>query len=366
MEHSITQFNEIAAERLSSPVCRIRVDEEQLVVSGLNEAFVTTFGESVSGTDESDPVPVETVLEDVFDITKDWTTLRESIVDGERFTVEAETGSQSRYTIEVTPPEAETDGYLLFTDITGISLDERSERGQSARGRQGEHTDSGVSKETEQAPTETDSGIAIDHVASVVSHDLRNPLDVARARLRAGRELDEDEHFDHVEQAHERMERIIQDVLTLARGEDVVDPDERVALGTVAEQAWGTVETNEATLTVETELPTALADPDRVSRLFENLFRNALEHGKPDGESVTVRVGRIQDEQTDGFYVADDGPGVESDHQEDIFKPGYSTDDHGTGLGLAIVARIGELHGWDVTVTESADGGARFEIGGVE
>jgi len=210
--------------------------------------------------------------------------------------------------------------------------------------------------------------LGIDHVASVVSHDLRNPLDVARARLDAGRELDEDEHFDHVERAHERMERIIQDVLTIARGEKVVDPDDTVDLTDVAETAWETVETDSAQLHIGEPLPTATADPDRVRRLFENLFRNSVEHGstgtRGPGAWVTVTVGRL-DGPRDGFYVADDGPGIPPAHRERVFEPGFSTDDHGTGLGLAIVARIADLHGWSIAATAAETDGARLEVSGV-
>jgi signal transduction histidine kinase len=216
-------------------------------------------------------------------------------------------------------------------------------------------------------PEEDISGhreLGIDHVASVVSHDLRNPLDVARARLDAGRALDEEEHFDHVEQAHERMERIIQDVLTIARGEEVVDPDDTVDLTDVAETAWETVETNGARLDIEEQLPTATADPGRVRRLFENLFRNSVEHGSAGADGVTVTVGRL-DGTDDGFYVADDGPGIPAPHRERAFEPGFSTDDHGTGLGLAIVARIADLHGWSIAATAAETGGARLEVSGV-
>jgi len=222
--------------------------------------------------------------------------------------------------------------------------------------------------ETPDRGGSTRGKLGIDHVASVVSHDLRNPLDVARARLDAGRALGEDEHFDHVEQAHERMERIIQDVLTIARGEEVVEPDDTVDLTAVAETAWETVETEGATLDIDGSLPTATADPDRVTRLFENLFRNAVEHGSTAGRrshSVSVTVGRL-DDGASGFYVADDGPGIAPEHRERVFEPGFSTDDHGTGLGLAIVARIADLHGWSIDVTTSASGGARFEVTGVE
>ncbi|EFW89988.1 histidine kinase [Haladaptatus paucihalophilus DX253] len=198
-------------------------------------------------------------------------------------------------------------------------------------------------------------------VASVITHDLRNPLDVAKARLRAGRETGDDAHFEHVERAHERMERIIRDVLTASRGTDTiaVDPSEAVDFEELAVAAWETVETDGATLTVEDSLPTAVADADHVGRLFENLFRNAVEHG---GETPTVRIGGLSRDSNDGFYVADDGPGIPPRDRQVVFEPGYSSHERGTGLGLAIVARIVAAHEWTIRIEESANGGARFEV----
>jgi signal transduction histidine kinase len=93
--------------------------------------------------------------------------------------------------------------------------------------------------------------------------------------------------------------------------------------------------------------------------LFENLFRNAVNHG---GGEVTVTIGEI----ADGFYVADDGAGIPDDERDDIFEAGYSTADGGTGFGLAIVKEVVEAHGWEIRVTDSEMGGARFEIIGIE
>lgn len=218
---------------------------------------------------------------------------------------------------------------------------------------------------------ETTDAVGVDSVASIVSHDLRNPLDVAKERLRAGRAAGRDEHFDHVERAHERMERIIDDVLMLARGETVIDPAVETDLNGVVDAAWETVVTGqslwqpvdagEATMEMTGPLPTVSGDSDRLARLFENLFRNALEHG---GSDVTVRVGPLPD--GNGLFVADDGPGIPESDRDSVFEPGYSSSDHGTGLGLAIVGQIAGVHGWTVTVSESASGGTRFELAGLE
>ncbi|MFB6271074.1 MAG: sensor histidine kinase, partial [Halobacterium sp.] len=78
--------------------------------------------------------------------------------------------------------------------------------------------------------------------------------------------------------------------------------------------------------------------------------------------SVTVTVG---DAGSDGFYVADDGPGIPESERDAVFEGGYTTAEDGTGFGLAIVEDIVEAHGWTVDVTASEDGGARFDVRGV-
>jgi len=99
------------------------------------------------------------------------------------------------------------------------------------------------------------------------------------------------------------------------------------------------------------------ADTDRLEQLLENLFRNAVDHNRPD---VTVRIGALEDET--GFYVEDNGTGIPENEREQVFELGHSTDSNGTGFGLAIVAEIAAAHDWSITATESGNGGARFEV----
>ncbi len=200
----------------------------------------------------------------------------------------------------------------------------------------------------------------LEEFANVVSHDLRNPLNVATGYLELIQDDYDDDRLDRLADAHDRMATIVEDVLALAReGEHVDDPD-AVSLGNVARQAWGTVGRGEATLGATGD-PKILADGVRLQRLLENLFRNALEHAGP---AITVTVGSLDDEA--GFFVEDDGPGIPEGERESVFESGYSTASGGTGLGLAIVRRIADAHGWNVAVTESDTGGARFEFTGVE
>jgi len=193
--------------------------------------------------------------------------------------------------------------------------------------------------------------------ASIVSHDLRNPLQVADGRLELIREEHDSDHLDALESALDRMERLIDDLLRLARKGESVENPEPVDLGALAERCWETVRTAEATLVVDTDR-TIRADPDRLRQLLENLLRNCVEHG---GTEVTIEIGDLER----GFYVADDGPGIPETDRDTIFEVGYSTTEDGTGFGLSIVQEIVDAHGWTIGVTDGDSGGARFEFRGV-
>ena len=204
----------------------------------------------------------------------------------------------------------------------------------------------------------------LDEFASVVSHDLRSPLSVVEGRLELAREDCESEHFDAIDTAINRMNRIIEDVLWLAReGQDIGSVAPTPIRHTV-DAAWDVVadDLDQAELFYADDERSQLmieADEDRLRQLLENLLRNAIEHG---GENVTVTVGALDS----GFYVEDDGLGIPPDEREDVFTAGYSTDEEGTGFGLNIVKRVAEAHGWSIRVTGGSEGGARFEITGVE
>jgi PAS domain S-box-containing protein len=193
--------------------------------------------------------------------------------------------------------------------------------------------------------------------ASVVSHDLRNPLNVAEGRLELAREECDSDNLAGVDHALGRMDALIDDLLTLAREGDHVQEMEPVSIGDLARGCWANVETGDASLDVASET-TIRADRSRLKQLFENLFRNAVEHA---GADVTVTVGG----ETGGFYIEDDGPGIPPEDREAVFEPGYSTSQEGTGFGLSIVKEIVDGHGWEIEITDGEAGGARFEVSNV-
>lgn len=198
----------------------------------------------------------------------------------------------------------------------------------------------------------------LDKFASVVSHDLRNPLNVAKGRLTLIQEECDSTHIDDVAQAHERMEALIDDLLTLARQGETIDTSTAVELDALINECWRNIETPHADIRVETN-QAIYADANRFKQLLENLFRNAIEHNT---NSVTITVG--VEEET--IYIEDDGSGIPEEHRDRIFESGYSTSRNGTGFGLMIVEEIATAHGWTITVNDSYDTGTRFEITGVE
>lgn len=204
----------------------------------------------------------------------------------------------------------------------------------------------------------------LEQFASLVSHDLRNPLDVAIGRTNAvASELDDpalESHLVRVQDAHDRMKQIINDVLALAKEGHSIGETDQIPLETAIMDAWSHVDTDRAQLRIETQ-QVIRADREAVTRVLENLFRNAVEHG---GEGVTVSVRPLA--EASGFVVADNGEGIQPSTRNRVLETGFSGGGDGTGLGLAIVSSIVQAHGWELTVTESETGGARFEISGVE
>ncbi len=208
----------------------------------------------------------------------------------------------------------------------------------------------------------------LDQVAGTISHDLRNPINVATGytdMLETHRDdtpsetgVDAQQCIEKIRDSHERMLEIIDDVLTIAREGKSVEETEDVDLTTVATEAWEYVDTGNASLTVRGDA-TVRAHRSKLLTIFENLFRNALDHGPAD-VSVVVET------TTGGFSVADDGPGIPANYLEDVFEYGYTTDDAGTGLGLSIVRTMAESHGWSVAVDDDYDDGARFVFSNVE
>lgn len=195
----------------------------------------------------------------------------------------------------------------------------------------------------------------LDQASSFISHDLRNILNVAEGYLDLYRDTDDPADLESVGDAFERMKEVIADMLQLVELDPSPTELVRRPISGPVRAAWETVDTREAKLEIVEDGEFEMSE-SHIRSMFENLVRNAVGHG---GADVTVRVGTLPD----GFYVEDTGRGIPRDDRERVFEHGFSTGYGGTGTGLTIVKRIAEQHGWTVRVTESEEGGARFEFG---
>jgi signal transduction histidine kinase len=193
----------------------------------------------------------------------------------------------------------------------------------------------------------------LETLTSILSHDLRNPLSVAKGWAEMLEEGHDEQALAELRKALDRMEEIIKDALTFVKAGREIDDRTTADLQALAESAWNSVSTHEATLVVDSSM-TLDCVPSLLDNVFENLFRNAIEHA---GVDATVHVGTTDD----GFYIEDDGPGIPPEERAGIFEFGHS-ESGGTGLGLAIVRTIVRAHGWEIGVENGESGGARFVV----
>ena len=305
------------------------VDDEPRVRE-VNPAFEETFGfarETIVGENLDEYIIPDTTETDAAD-------LNARLRRGENIRTECrrQTAAGVRtFILQVVPLELgkrNVAGFAIYTDIT-----ERQEREHELR-RQNER---------------------LEEFANIVSHDLRNPLSIASGYLDIAAETGDPEALAQVTEAISRMNRLVDDLLSLARKGQVVGETTTVDVPAVARRAWLGVETDGATLDLP-ETFTAEADEGRLVDLFSNLFANAVEHAGP---GPTIRVEALDGA---GFAVEDDGPGIPPERREQVLRPGETTGKGGIGYGLAIVDQIVEAHGWSLTVTDGDEGGARFEV----
>ncbi|TKX72169.1 PAS domain-containing protein [Halorubrum sp. GN11GM_10-3_MGM] len=211
----------------------------------------------------------------------------------------------------------------------------------------------------------TDRNERLDRFASIVSHDLRNPLSVIRGSIEMARLREETDPLERGERAVDRIDQLVSELLTLARQGTGMDEPAEFALASVARDAWETAAEGDADAElVVTGDAQVYGDRGRMRQALANLFRNATEHATPaasetDSEEpcdaaddLTVLVTATDE----GFLVADDGTGIDPDDRESVFESGFTTRADGTGYGLDIVRGVVESHGWRVELRGPADG----------
>jgi signal transduction histidine kinase len=215
----------------------------------------------------------------------------------------------------------------------------------------------------------------LQHFAHVASHDLQEPLrkitafgDLLAQELEGQISDRARDYLERMVSGAHRMQRLINDVLALARVGSSCHPMRPVALQDVVrrvlEDMSAEIALSHATIEVE-ELPVVVADETQMYQLFQNLLGNALKFRAP-GASPRVALRAQVHRESVTIEVIDHGIGIDPAHHERIFQLFqrlHTRDEYaGTGLGLALCQRIVRRHNGDLRVSSALDEGSRFIV----
>ena len=205
-----------------------------------------------------------------------------------------------------------------------------------------------------------------------VSHELRTPLTAIRGHVSALREgvledeASEERSLEVVAEEAARLERLVGDVLDLAKldARRFALLREEVDMRALCERAYATFAEEARARGIEYDLelgegPVLITDGDRVLQIVTNLLSNAL-HWTPEGGRVDLGLGTENGEVT--VAVSDTGPGIEPQQEERIFRPFWSGDDGGTGLGLTIARELALALGGRLELHSEPGRGSRFVL----
>lgn len=214
-----------------------------------------------------------------------------------------------------------------------------------------------------------------DEFLGMVSHELRTPITVvlgnARLLHRLGKQLPEDEFqksLDDIASHGERMQRIVENMLTLSREQAVLESVEPVLLprliATTIERSSRGARGPEIRVSVSDGLPLALANDAYVEQVLHNLISNATKYGPAEGP---IDIEAWEAEGQVHVSVADRGPGIQPEKRALIFEPFVRLPDteksaEGLGLGLPVCRRLMRSQGGDITVSDRPGGGTVFTI----
>jgi heavy metal sensor kinase len=208
------------------------------------------------------------------------------------------------------------------------------------------------------------------------SHELRNPLAIIRTNADLAL-TDKDPQVDELRQAvvvvkraSDRMARLVDDLLALARRESPTFAIEQVDLGRAVTEASEEFLAPAEARGIVLDRAVApgvvvMGDGDALKRAVANLLENAVRLA-PSGSRIRLAVG--SERGLAWIAVSDEGPGIAPEHQPRVFDrfwradKGRSRADGGTGLGLSIVRQIAQSHGGDVQLQSKLGVGSTFTI----
>jgi signal transduction histidine kinase len=229
-------------------------------------------------------------------------------------------------------------------------------------------------QKTQAALVKRERLAALGELASVIAHEVRNPLGAIFNSLGALRRMVTLEGeaallFEILQEEATRLNRIVVDLLDWVRPLQPMLHSQPLA--PVVEGALRAAERAiqpgnakvDVSLSVAPKLPPVLIDDQLLHLALVNVLSNSLQ-AMPRGGTLTVDVGAVHrgDQSWSAISVTDTGTGISPEVVSRIFEPFFTTRASGTGLGLAVVKRIVESHGGEVEVQSKPDRGATFTI----
>lgn len=225
----------------------------------------------------------------------------------------------------------------------------------------------------------TRSNDDLQHFASVVSHDLREPLrkiNIFNTFLKEGKEAGFNEnskkYLEKIDQSSQRMENIIEGILSYSTLDKTRQPIEKIDLNEVLENIKIDLELvikEKGAILVSCDLPEIEGAPILITQLFYNLMQNALKFSKanqPPRVIITSSFIKLEGADAVQIIIKDNGIGLEPDFYERIFTAFerlHSKDDYkGNGLGLALCRKIVKRHNGTITARGEKDNGAEFTV----
>jgi PAS domain S-box-containing protein len=339
--------------------CIVTIDQDGKIIE-FNPAAEATFGyrrEEIVGQDLAEklfPPPSRDKHRDAIDRYGDLGELGSML--GKRFEQALIRKGGERFTAEMAMQPIPLEGTTVFT----VFLRDITER---------KRAEEEINRKNRDLET----------LLYVTSHDLREPLRAIHnfAKLvceRNAAQLDAkgQDFLKRVMKGAERLDRLLEDVLTLSRAQRSVDPSQEVRLDEVVtdviQQLESRIEQKKARVQVAPHLPHLAADRRWVTQAVFNLVANALKFTcdgeAPDVEIVPYEPG-LDDPSGEGLVVRDRGPGVPLGYAERIFQlfqRAVGREIEGTGAGLAIVRQIAERHGGSAWVRPREGGGSEFVV----
>jgi len=212
----------------------------------------------------------------------------------------------------------------------------------------------------------------LEQFAYVASHDLQEPLRMISSftqlldkRYKGKLDKDADEYIDYAVNSANRLQRMIQDLLSfsrvMTRGNPLKSTDANSALGEALANLQTAIQESGALVTND-ELPTVWADHSQLVQLFQNLIGNAIKFRREESPRIHITAKKSAEEWE--FAIRDNGIGIDKQYFERIFVifqrlyPGSQYP--GTGIGLALCNRIVQRHGGRIWLQSEQGKGATF------